>query len=157
MNKITSTSYSVDKRKVFVGVNNTYIDKIINEWYDNNIYSLKFKCKTWSWLISHRNKVIAAHIHDLLNLDETKKVKFSYYAGCRCGCSPGFLIKEGNRNVRDVKVNNEIYNNVWVEIPTEQYTDKFKELIKRADNKLEAELSKKMIDTLDNTKQSIAS
>lgn len=38
MNKITSTSYSVDKRKVFVGVNNTYIDKIINEWYDNNIY-----------------------------------------------------------------------------------------------------------------------
>jgi hypothetical protein len=43
-------------------------------------------------------KALMPMIFELLNI-EPKPVAWSQYAGCSCPCSPGFIIKEGDRGV----------------------------------------------------------
>jgi hypothetical protein len=43
-------------------------------------------------------KALMPMIFELLDI-EPKPVTWSQYAGCSCPCSPGFIIKEGDRGV----------------------------------------------------------
>ena len=153
MNTITNKGIEYKDRKAVVYIKKTAIDTIINKWFsDNEIYSLDFKCKTWTWLTARRNALIASKIHSLLGLEESQKAKFSRTAGCHCGCSPGFLIKRGNKNERRIMVDGQAYSSIWVNIDTDEYAQEFEEYIKTASLKLEKELQDHVVDKLEDTK-----
>jgi hypothetical protein len=44
----------------------------------------------------HQFKQTLPKLKSLLNLPTDIKVKWSQYAGCKCGCSPGFIIQNAN-------------------------------------------------------------
>lgn len=153
MNTITNKGIEYKDRKAVVYIKKTAIDTIINKWFsDNEIYSLDFKCKTWTWLTARRNALIASKIHSLLGLDENQMVKFSQYAGCSCPCSPGFLIKRGNKNERRIMVDGQAYSSIWVNIDTDEYVNDFEDYCKQASLKLEKELQNRVVDKLDSSK-----
>lgn len=68
-------------------------------WFDeNNVQSLKFKRKAWNKVaragvaISEKQMVpVVAKAFGLKPEDFT--IRFSRYAGCSCGCSPGYVGK----------------------------------------------------------------
>jgi hypothetical protein len=58
---------------------------------DHNVFGLPFKSKTWGKVCQ---QVTKTHIVELKKLfPEALEIKFSQTAGCRCGCSPGYIMK----------------------------------------------------------------
>jgi hypothetical protein len=72
---------------------------IMTEWFDkNNIGSLKFKCRAWNSVARAGTKISEAQIAPVIAKEfglrlEDFTLKFSVYAGCSCGCSPGYVGK----------------------------------------------------------------
>jgi hypothetical protein len=74
---------------------------ILDQWFsDQKISELNFRCKAWNSLVASANKIsapaIAAHlIQECVTLGLQKpeglKLTYSRKAGCRCGCSPGYV------------------------------------------------------------------
>jgi hypothetical protein len=149
MDTISTKNYNIgvrdhrshSKLEIFIDYNNT-IDNLLTNWFnDNNIYSFKWKCKAWNWLSKKRNKLFISRIKKILNLDSSIKVRFSQYAGCSmCPCSPGFLARGPHGTIRSVKIDNEPYNRIWINMDTENETNTFREHIKVADKMLGKEL-----------------
>lgn len=68
------------------------LDRIVDRWFtSNDIMNLMFKCKTWDKVKRIATK---AHISALQELfPDATSIRYSRKAGCRCGCSPGYLVK----------------------------------------------------------------
>jgi hypothetical protein len=68
-------------------------------WFDeNNIRSLKFKCKAWNAVARAGTKIsckqIVPVIAERFKLQPDQfELSFSLKAGCPCGCSPGYVGK----------------------------------------------------------------
>lgn len=101
-------------------------------FYDNNIFQLDFKCKTWGKI---------CRLVDKLNVEALKiifpgqcTIKFSHKTGCSCGCSPGY-------KVRKAPSNNFTYNNkdVWVDVCVD--TSKLEQMLPKFKQMLEEEIS----------------
>lgn len=68
------------------------LDKIADGWFNTyKIFNLPFKCKTWNKIKNLSYKVHIKALKDLF--PEAESIKFSSKAGCRCGCSPGYILK----------------------------------------------------------------
>lgn len=75
------------KARVFVYSNAT---KIADDWFnENEVWSLKFKSKTWQKMGRLLHKINRPVIAEQLKCD-VKDVKYSVYCGCSCPCSPGY-------------------------------------------------------------------
>ncbi len=143
MDQVIQKTVDYKDRKAVVYVERTAVDDILTKWYHNhNIQALPVKCNAWNWLMKQRNSVLATRIHTLLKLDKDCQVKFSYKAGCSCGCSPGFTIKRLGCNEPRVLIDGQSYSNVWVEIDTNDLIDTFHKHVETATNKLIKEQNK---------------
>lgn len=74
----------------------------------HNIAALDFKCASWSRVGGFAARIEAAQATELIEKRFGVKVKivFSRYAGCSCGCSPGFIgTILGDVDARDVHNN----------------------------------------------------
>ena len=68
------------------------LDKVVDAWYDKHeIYNLPFKCKTWGKVKTLASKEHTKALKELF--PDAHSIKFSSKAGCRCGCSPGYIVK----------------------------------------------------------------
>jgi len=95
--------YISDGFNVFTSSNlSDTIDKFFTE---NKIYSLPFKCRTWTKLKNFVSKVEEAALKNGFSLESSAVVKYSHKTGCSCGCSPGFRVrKTANFHNHDVFV-----------------------------------------------------
>jgi hypothetical protein len=84
-------------------------------WFDaNGIRTLKFKCKAWDAVRRMSTKIT---IEELVPAIATRfklkpeqfELRFSFKAGCSCGCSPGYVGKLLNYDSEFSR------SNVWVE------------------------------------------
>ena len=96
MQATISSSRNSNKRHSVI-----YLDSPLNDVADkfatqHGIYEAPFKSKTWSKVSRLANK---HHITSLKELfPESDEIRFSAKAGCRCGCSPGFIMKHKHPN-----------------------------------------------------------
>lgn len=126
------------KCKVYVDGDNA-IDKLLNDWYSaNNIHTLTFKSRAWSWLSNQRHRLFGKLLAQALDV-EAKDVKFSHKAGCSCGCSPGFNVMLPQRALQYTR------SNVWADITiNDQDALKFKDLCQQANVKLTQDKQKEV-------------
>ena len=59
----------------------------------HDLWSVKFPSKTWKRILRRVNRTINRTILD--NEPTVTKCSYSRKAGCRCGCSPGYIVKHG--------------------------------------------------------------
>jgi hypothetical protein len=106
------------------GRNLVYIKSPFDDVADNfackyDIFNLEFKCKTWSKVCRLATKAAIKALKEVFPY--ASDIKFSAKAGCTCGCSPGYVIKE-NSNV--------IGKNYWVTIEaTDEEISSFKDQV----------------------------
>ena len=87
--KVTRTT--AQRTVVYIESNELY--DLQNKWFENNqIFKLKIKSKSLRKISFQVNKIIKRILSNELNID-IKKIIYSDKAGCCCGCSPGFIIK----------------------------------------------------------------
>jgi hypothetical protein len=68
------------------------LDAVVDAWYNKHeVYNLSFKCKTWGKVKTLATKEHTKALKELF--PDAHSIKFSSKAGCRCGCSPGYIIK----------------------------------------------------------------
>jgi hypothetical protein len=68
------------------------LDKVADRWFTaNEIMCVPFKCKTWKKISRMATKTTLASLKELF--PEALRITFSAKAGCRCGCSPGYIMK----------------------------------------------------------------
>jgi hypothetical protein len=127
---------SAQRRKS--GRNLVYIESPFDKVADNfaaqhSIFGLQFKCKTWSKVCRLATKAATKALKELF--PNALSIRFSAKAGCNCGCSPGYIVKEKT---------NEYGKNHWVTIEaTEEEVSSFKEQINstRIVSELQAEIA----------------
>jgi hypothetical protein len=96
------SSYITDGFNVYLG--SCPATALIDKWFnENEVYSLMFKCKTWTKLKNLATKLtIAAMRTNIVATGpgdgEKCQITYSRNAGCSCGCSPGYRIRKINRN-----------------------------------------------------------
>lgn len=144
MNKATVTQVRRDNEtrsknplrcKVFVNPTKAY-ENAIDDFYLQQVRSLKFKSKAWAWLIRQRTKLVAdALVRDVFGNDGVAKIQFSSKAGCSCGCSPGFIVDLTERAPQMFR-----QSNVWADIEVNNPDLNAKVLIDIASVKLVKEL-----------------
>ena len=82
-----------------VSVDGPMNDLIDKEFFSKHeIYNLDFKCSAWSRVTGAATKAIVAALKPVLAAHvglkpENLDLHFSRYAGCSCGCSPGYIGK----------------------------------------------------------------
>jgi len=82
------------------------LDNVVDKWFtDNEIIDLSFKCKTWSNVARLATKATSPLLKQLF--PEALSITFSRKAGCKCGCSPGYIMKHEP---------NQYGRNFWVDI-----------------------------------------
>ena len=87
--KVTRTT----ARRTVVYIESNQLYDLQNQWFENNqIFKLKIKSKSLRKISFQINKIIKRILSSELNID-IKKIIYSDKAGCVCGCSPGFIIK----------------------------------------------------------------
>ena len=124
------TRYLPDACIVYANSNAT---KVVDDFFhDNKIYALDFKCRTWTKVGNEGTKLTIDALRDIFGPDVN--IKWSRTAGCSCGCSPGYKVK-------NLKMGSEYRNHdVWVDVEVDTT-----ELVKRLPAykvKLEAEIAK---------------
>ena len=68
------------------------LDRVADRWFNaKRIGNLSFKCKTWSKVSRMATRAALSSLKELF--PEALKLTFSAKAGCRCGCSPGYIMK----------------------------------------------------------------
>jgi hypothetical protein len=95
---------------------NVYADsnlsEVIDEFFNSKkIYSLPFKCRTWTKLKNFVNKVEEVSLKKSLSLEDSAVVKYSHKAGCSCGCSPGFRVRKTRTALNEFR-----NHDVWVKL-----------------------------------------
>jgi hypothetical protein len=108
-------------------------DKIADEFASQyGIFCLQFKCKAWSQVCRMATKNAVQALKEIF--PNALEIKFSSKAGCSCGCSPGYVVKENT---------NDYGKNHWVTIEaTDEEIASFKETIYNSKivSKLNAEI-----------------
>ena len=92
---------------------NVYADSNLSETIDeffntNKIYSLSFKCRTWTKLKNFVSKIEETSLKESLSLEDFAVVKYSHKAGCSCGCSPGFRVRKTLKTLNEFR-NHDVY------------------------------------------------
>lgn len=145
MNKIVSSKWSYKNNRTKVTVytyENPSIIKMLDEWFENNIRGLKYKSSVWSRLGSKVTNMIGKEIAQLLKLSDDYSVTWSRTAGCSCGCSPGWIVKQNGKNVHSIKLDGQYVNVISVNIDTTGYESEVAKLIEVAASLLPAEIAK---------------
>jgi hypothetical protein len=71
---------------------NSPLDQVADEFAtEYEIWDLPFKSKTWTSICNEVSKITAGVLKQLFA--GATSIKFSYKAGCSCGCSPGYIVK----------------------------------------------------------------
>jgi len=105
-----------------VGRSIVYVESPLNDIADkfaseHGIYHLQFKSKTWTKICREVSKATALTLEKLF--PHAESIKFSAKAGCKCGCSPGYVVKH-----------NEINTDHWVNITaTEDEKETFSQMM----------------------------
>lgn len=86
----------ISERRAKPGRNLVYVksplDDIADEWAGKHgVWNLPFKSKTWSKICREATKLNIAAFKHLF--PDAVSIKFSIKAGCKCGCSPGYIVK----------------------------------------------------------------
>lgn len=112
---VTNNKRRVYPDRIIYGGCNVYVNSpandIIDKWFmSKGIYNFDYKCRTWSKLKKVVNK---------LNIDAMRTVfgdkcdiVYSVNAGCSCGCSPGFKV----RNLSHEQMNEYCNRDVWMKL-----------------------------------------
>lgn len=96
MKAILTKTTQVSDRRAKAGRNLVYIkspfDDIADEFASaHGVWNLPFKSKTWSKICREATKINIQAFKHLF--PDAVSIKFSAKAGCRCGCSPGYIVK----------------------------------------------------------------
>lgn len=86
----------ITERRAKAGRSLVYVESPFDEIADQfatqyKIWNLPFKCKTWSKICREATKINIQAFKELF--PDATSIKFSVKAGCRCGCSPGYIVK----------------------------------------------------------------
>lgn len=107
------------------------VTRVVDEFFhDNKIYMLNFKCKTWSKLGTISTKATIASLREIFGPEP--EIKWSRTAGCSCGCSPGYRVK--NLPSGSPYIN----KNVWATVKVD--TEPVKKVLPAFQAKLEEEI-----------------
>jgi hypothetical protein len=105
-------TYSDGGRYIDNGFNvyaDSNLSSAIDEFFNaNKIYSLSFKCRTWTKLKNFVSKVEAASLKESFSLEDSAAVKYSHKTGCSCGCSPGFQVRKTRKSLIEFR-NHSVY------------------------------------------------
>jgi hypothetical protein len=96
MQATISSSKNLNKRHSIIYLNSPLNEAADEFATDQGIYEAPFKSKTWSKVSRLANKHHIAALRKLF--PESTGIRFSAKAGCRCGCSPGFVMKHEHPN-----------------------------------------------------------
>ena len=92
--KVNSTHHDMERRSshLIVYLEDNSLTKLADKWFtENNIVQMKCKSKAWAAIGKLLHGMISMAIH--IKIDGGESCTFSHRAGCRCGCSPGYVIK----------------------------------------------------------------
>lgn len=109
-------------------------DKVADRWFTaNRVMNLSFKCKTWNKISRMATKAALSSLKELF--PEALKITFSAKAGCRCGCSPGYIMKhQPNQYGRtfwvDIEASESEIESFAISINCARLTHEFEEEIK---------------------------
>lgn len=126
--------------KAIVYVDSNLLDKLDVDLYYPYVLDLKVQSSAWNTVKNKATKLIGNEISKFL--DEKYKVRYSKSAGCKCGCSPGYIIERDN-NVPFDKLSPALnFGEMWLDISSSEeelqdfeneYYEKFKlEVMKEA-------------------------
>lgn len=95
---LTKTNFNKDRRNLvqYGSRSIVYVNCPLNDVADrfataNGIFHLSFKSKVWSRICREVNKKTLEALRPLF--PQAESLTFSAKAGCKCGCSPGFVMK----------------------------------------------------------------
>lgn len=128
--QITDNGFNTDRHlstgRIYIG-KSTLSDRLDKWFMDNKIFMLNFKCKTWNKMIRYVTKIESESIKKALNLNSNATVTYSRKAGCSCGCSPGYIVK------------NDCFNKkIWINF--EYDITEFENMIPKFDQMLKKEI-----------------
>ena len=97
--------------KCVVYVDDGLSSLIDREYFSKHgVYQASFKSKAWTKVKNAVSKLIAESLRQVFVDDY--KISFSSKAGCKCGCSPGYVVKRhGTYEQRSLE-----YKDVWVNV-----------------------------------------
>lgn len=113
-------TYSGNKTIVYVDSN--LLDTVDKDIFDKYVSNLRVKSRAWPALIRKVTAAIAPAIKEHLNGDY--KVTYSRKAGCKCGCSPGFIVTRHGSYTQPILVYKEMFVDV---VHTEEEIESFRE------------------------------
>jgi hypothetical protein len=113
-------TYSGNKTIVYVDSN--LMDTVDKDIFNKYVSALRVKSVAWASLIRKVNAVIAPAIKEHLKGDY--KVRYSRKAGCKCGCSPGFIVTRHGSYTQPILVYKEMFVDV---VHTEEEIESFRE------------------------------
>lgn len=83
-----------DHQRAVIYLDKNPLNDILDEFYvKNDIFDMKVKSKAWSKLVRFSSSIVERKLAKYFGVDP-KFVKFSFNAGCSCGCSPGYILKK---------------------------------------------------------------
>ena len=89
------------------------IDKFFEE---KKIYSLDFKCKTWTKMGTAAHKINVAALKTIFG--ESAEIRYSRKAGCSCGCSPGYIVNKIPATQQELRG-----KDVWIDIKSSRVSE----------------------------------
>ena len=113
--KVKSIRHDYDRRytnhDLIVYVENTPLHKMADQWFNQNkLFQMRVKSKAWSMIIRYLNGVLEPKLASHFNVPK-QRCKYSHKAGCGCGCSPGFRLKQVRTELQR--------RDAWVEVQVE--------------------------------------
>lgn len=112
---VTSNKRRVYPDRIIYGGCNVFIkspaNKIIDDWFmSKGVYGFDFKCKTWAKLKTIASKLNIEAIRTVFGNE--CDIVYSASAGCSCGCSPGYKV----RNLSHEQMNEYCNRDVWMDL-----------------------------------------
>lgn len=124
--KITHSEYqNRNHTTVFIDSSDVQIMNIMQEFYmEHELHSMRVRSKAWNSIVRNGTKIIREKLAQLLEVSP-HDIYYSSKAGCSCGCSPGYIVK----NTYSMPIQRQ---KIWVKISdgiTLQEVEKFKQFI----------------------------
>ena len=111
---------SYSERRIINGFNifvKSNATDLVDAWFNKNeIWALKFKCKTWNKLKAMATKLNIAAMRAFFK-NESCEISFSHYAGCSmCPCSPGYKVRKASAPVFSEYENKSVWADINVDV-----------------------------------------
>ena len=93
--QVVSIRYNTDHKSPHLRIylNNNILTDLVDKWFgEQDILSMKVRSKAWNKVKRTAFRRIEKQIATYFHIPE-KAVRWSQKCGCRCGCSPGYLVK----------------------------------------------------------------